>query len=87
MTREEDIQRRTDFYNRADVAKFLSKEGVPRTTKAMSALLVAGGSSAKDSLPDSVSFNCLNFVVFAVHPQQINIRDKANGMIIATMKR
>jgi hypothetical protein len=86
-TKEEDIQTRKDFYNREDVAKFLGKEGIPRTKVAMSALMVAGGVSAKDSVAGSISFNCLDFVVFAVHPQQINVRDKANGMIIATIRR
>jgi hypothetical protein len=87
MTTEEDIQRRTDFYNRPDVAKFLSKNGIPRTSRAMSDLMVAGGTAAMDSEKGSISFNCLSFIVFAVHPQQINIRDKENGMIIATIKR
>jgi hypothetical protein len=87
MTTEQDIKTRTDFYNRPDVVKFLCKEGVPRTKKAMGALMVAGGSSAKDSKIDSVSFNCLSFIVFAVHPQQINVRDKSNGMIIASFRR
>jgi len=86
-TREENIERRTKFYNNPDVAKFLSKEGVPKSKKAMSALMIAGGSSASESIADSLSFNCLNYVIFAIHPQQINIRDKANGMIIATIRR
>ena len=86
-TSEDNIQRRTKFYNRLDVAKFLSKEGIPKSKKAMSALMLAGGSSASESKVDSPSFDCLNYVVFAVHPQQINIRDKANGMIIATIRR
>ena len=86
-TREDDIQRRTKFYNNPDVAKFVSKEGVPKSKKAMSALMIAGGSSASESVPNSLAFDCLNYVIFAIHPQQINIRDKANGMIIATIRR
>ena len=86
-TTEDNIQRRTKFYNRPDVAKFLSKEGIPNSKKSMCALMIAGGSSVTESIAGSPSFDCLNYVVFAVHPQQINISDKANGMIIATIRR
>lgn len=86
-TVDEDIKRRTDFYNKAEVAKYINKEGVPRTKRAVSAMMIAGGSTQDDSQPGSISYNCLNFVIFAVHPQQINIRDKANGAIIASIRR
>lgn len=86
-TIEEDIQRRTDFYNRPDAAKFLCKEGIRKTRQVMSALMLAGGSTAEDSVIDSLSFNCMNNVIFALHPQHVNIRDKANGMIIASIRR
>ena len=86
-TVDEDVKRRTDFYNKPEVAKFLNKEGVPRTKRALSAMMIAGGSTQDDSQAGSISYNCLNFVVFAVHPQQINIRDKANGKIIAIIRR
>lgn len=86
-TIEEDVQRRKDFYNKPEVTKYLCKEGVPKTKSAMSALMLAGGYSKEDSIIDSVSFKCLNGVLFAVHPQQINIRDKINGMIIASLHR
>ena len=86
-TIEEDVQRRKDFYNKPEVTKFLCKEGVPKTKRAMSALILAGGNSTEDSIADSICFKCLNSVVFALHPQQINIRDKMTGMIIASVHR
>jgi len=79
---EEDIQQRKEFYNNPDVAKHISRDGVPKSKGAMRALISAGG---VDSSPDS--FESLSFVVFSVHPQQINVRDKSNGKIIATINR
>lgn len=86
-TIEQDVKTRTDFYNKPEVAKFLNKEGIPRTKRAMSAMMIAGGLTRDDAQVGSISFNCLNFIVFAVHPQQINLRDKANGKIIAIIHR
>ena len=79
---QEDVQQRKTFYNNPDVAKHISKDGVPKSKAAMNALISAGGVG---SGPDS--FECLSFVVFSVHPQQINVRDKLNGKIIATINR
>lgn len=86
-TIEQDVQTRRDFYNKPEVAKFLNKEGIPRTKGAMSAMMIAGGLTPDDSQAGSISFNCLNFIIFAVHPQQINLTDKANGKIIASIRR
>jgi hypothetical protein len=85
--REENIERRTKFYNNPDVAKFLNKEGIPNSKRSMNAMMIAGGSGAVGSIVESSLFDCLNHVTFAKHPQQINIRDKANGMIIAVIRR
>ena len=82
MPEIEEITRRKEFYNRPDVAKFLSKQGVPKNKKAMIELLSTG-----DSKVDPESVDCLSHVVFAVHPQQINIRDLANGEIIVSINR
>ncbi|MGH2638172.1 MAG: hypothetical protein ACRDF4_02640 [Rhabdochlamydiaceae bacterium] len=84
---QENIERRAKFYNSPQVAKFLSKEGVPGSKQAMRDLIAAGGSITSGSEADSTMYDCLNFVVFAIHPQQINVRDKANGKIIAVIPR
>lgn len=79
-----DIGRRSSFYNKKEVAKFLLAEGVPKTKQAMSKLIAlenAGSSSIQKS------FDCLRNVVFVIHPQQINVRDKTNGQIIASIPR
>ncbi|MDG6998306.1 MAG: hypothetical protein JRN15_04235 [Nitrososphaerota archaeon] len=82
MPEIEEIAKRKQFYNRPDVAKFLSKHGVPKNKKAMNELLSTGNSKTDQELVD-----CLSHVVFAVHPQQINIRDLANGEIIVSINR
>ncbi|MGI0079959.1 MAG: hypothetical protein ACRECH_10075 [Nitrososphaerales archaeon] len=84
---EADIAQRTKFYNAPDVARALSKYGVPKSKKAMSVMISEGSASEPDSVVTQELIDCLGFVVFAVHPQQINIRDKANGKIIAVISR
>jgi hypothetical protein len=79
-----DIKRRDSFYNKKDVAKLLLSEGVPKNKQAMLKLLAlanVGGAGIRESL------DCLRNVVFIIHPQQINIRDKTNGQIIVSIPR
>ena len=78
----EEITKRKQFYNRPGVAKFMSKHGVPKNKNEMIELLSTGNSKVDPELVD-----CLSHVVFAVHPQQINIRDLANGEIIVSINR
>jgi hypothetical protein len=78
----EEIARRKEFYNRPDVAKFLSKQGVPKSKKAMRELLSTGNSKL-----DQKSIDCLMQVSFAVHPQQINIRELTNLEMIVSIRR
>jgi hypothetical protein len=83
---EDDIQQRKQFYTNPDVARHISRDGIPKTKEAMNTLISAGGMGLGTKV-DLDLFNCLSFVVFAVHPQQINIRDKSNGKIITTITR
>jgi hypothetical protein len=83
---ESDIQQRKEFYSNPEVARHISKDGVPKSKQAMNSLISAGG-LGMESKDDMDLFDCLSFVVFAVHPQQINVRDKSNGKIIATIVR
>jgi len=81
------IALRAEFYKEPAVARIISKNGVPKSRKAVE-IMISEGSTAKSAngvtqqLIDSI-----NFVVFSVHPQQINIRDKATGKIIAVIPR
>jgi hypothetical protein len=81
-----DIQRRKNFYNKKDVAKLLLATGVPHDKKAMMKLTALEDTDGTFNAIQE-SYDCLTRVVFAVHPQQINIRDKTNGQIIASITR
>ncbi len=82
MPEIEEISRRKEFYNRPDVVKFLSKQGVPKSKKAMMDMLSTG-----DPKLDQKSIDCLMRVSFAVHPQQINIRELTNMEMIVSIRR
>jgi hypothetical protein len=88
-SREADIAQRAEFYRNPEVARFLSRDGVPKDKKAMMAMISAGMHSEKSNSDAETQklVDCLGFVVFAVHPQQINVRDKANGQIITVISR
>jgi hypothetical protein len=85
--KEAGIAQRAQFYNEKDVIREISKNGVPKSRKDMDAMISAGsaGKSALGVTQDLV--DTLGFVVFAVHPQQINVRDNATGKIIAVINR
>jgi hypothetical protein len=80
----QDMKRRNAFYNTRAVAKFLLAAGIPKTHKAMMALTSLENPEARAvQVPD----DCLTKVIFELHPQQVNIRDKINGNIIASIAR
>ncbi len=68
------------------MARLISKNGVPKTKIAVEAMITAGMAGDSVAITQDL-IDCLNHVTFAVHPQQINIRDKANGKIIASIPR
>ena len=88
QNRDADIAERAKFYSEPGVARIISKNGVPKSRKAME-IIASEGSGVKDgsSVVTQKLIDCLNFVTFTVHPQQINIRDKATGKIIAVIPR
>lgn len=82
---EADIAERTKFYNEPGVVRVISKNGVPKSRRAKE-IMVSEGSIAKSGVTQEL-IDLISFVNFAVHPQQINIRDKATGKIIAVIPR
>ncbi len=88
QSRDADIAQRAKFYSEPDVARIIMKNGVPKSRKALE-IMASEGSGVKDgsSAITQKLIDCLNFVIFIVHPQQINIRDKATGKIIAVIPR
>jgi len=83
--KEAGIAQRAEFYNEPGVARIISKNGVPRTKRAME-IMVSEGSIAKSGVTQEL-IDRIGYVIFSVHPQQINIRDKATGKIIAVIPR
>jgi hypothetical protein len=81
-----DIKRRASFYNKRAVAKLISVIGIPRNKQAMLKLLSLDNADGS-AIVTQESYDCLTNVNFAVHPQQINVRDKVNGEIIASIVR
>ncbi|MDE1766064.1 MAG: hypothetical protein KGI27_07300 [Thaumarchaeota archaeon] len=66
------------------VDNFIKKHGVPKTRIAMKNLVAMSGgrSDADDGLVE-----LMGHVYFQVHSQQVNIRDKANGRIIVSIRK
>ena len=63
---------------------FIKKHGVPRTRIAMQNLVsLADGKSGVDS----EAVRIMSHVYFQVHPEQVNIRDKANGRLIVSIRK
>ena len=75
-----------NFYNSREVVRYLSKHGVPKSKRALKALIAIGTGSIDGKVSQEL-IECLSNVNFEVHPQQINVRDKANGKIIASIRR
>jgi hypothetical protein len=78
-----DIGRRSEFYKKKEVARYLLAHGVPKTKGAMLKLMEFdnGTKDLKETL------DCLRSVSFVVHPQQINIWDKSNGKLIISIPK
>jgi hypothetical protein len=88
MTEEEQIARRKEFYNLKAAGRTLAREGIPKNRQSMLNFIAsASGSSAADGTVTEEQLECLSYVIFDQHPQQINVRDKASGKIIATIRR
>ena len=87
MTTEEDQVTRAEFYSRRPVAKYIMVNGRPRTTHAFRDMVASGSSEDLASEKGLALIACLGQVAFFMHPQQINIMDKSNGKIIASLKR
>ena len=79
---QEEIERRFRFYRSEEVKKYLKKNGVPKSRRAMKALISA---SYPDAGPEVVE--SLGHVHFDVHPQQINIRDKTDEKLIISIEK
>ena len=82
----EAILQRQKFYTSESVDNFLKKHGIPKTRIALRSLAAVADGKA-DSQAGVESVEILGHVYFQVHPQQINIRDKANGKLIVSIRK
>ena len=87
MTTEDDQVTRAEFYSSRPVAKYIMVNGRPRSKHAFRDMVAAGSSEDLDSEVGLALIACLGQVAFFAHPQQINIMDKTNGKIIASLTR
>jgi len=76
-----------EFYTSRPVAKYIMVNGRPRTNHAFRDMVASGSSEDLTSKKGLALITCLGQVAFFMHPQQINIMDKTNGKIIASLKR
>jgi len=83
--KKEDQDIRSKFYNNQSVVKHIKTYGVPKSRGAWRDMIASGSSEDLDSKNGLELTACLGKVVFMKHPQQINILDKSNGKIIATI--
>ena len=80
-----DQDTRSKFYNSQSVVKHIKTHGVPKSRGAWRDMFVSAGSEDLDGEKGHELMVCLSKVTFMKHPQQINIVDKTNGEIIATI--
>ncbi len=83
--KEQDI--RAKFYTSQSVARYLNVNGVPKSKHAFRDMVAAGTSEKLDGEKGLELIASLGHVVFFKHPQQINVMDKSNLKIIASIAR
>ena len=86
-SKEQECERRVKFYTSREVVRYLSKSGVPKSRRTSKALIAVGTTGSRYGEVSQELMDCLSYVNFEVHPQQINVRDKANGKMIASIRR
>lgn len=87
MAAEKDQDTRAKFYSSQPLAKYIMLNGVPKSNHAFSDMVASGASEDLTSEKGLKLIACLGQVTFLKHAQQINIMDKSNGKIIASITR
>jgi hypothetical protein len=88
MTSEEkDQDMRVKFYNNPAVIRHIKAHGTPRSNHAFRDMVASGSTVKLESKEGVKLISCLGQVVFRNHTQQINIMDKSNGKIVASIAR
>ena len=76
---------RLKFYSGAAAMRHIKSIGIPKRTGEFRAMVAAGSDVKLDTKEGAELVETLRLVVFARHPQQINITDDTNGQIIASI--
>jgi hypothetical protein len=76
---------RLKFYTSDAAISYIKTVGVPKRTGEFRAMVAAGSTVKLDSKEGADLIQTLGRVVFARHPQQINITDDTNGRMIASI--
>lgn len=87
MTSESEQGIRAEFYASQSLAKYIALNGVPKSRHAFKDMVASGVSESLDNAKGFALIACLGQVTFFKHPQQINIMDKSNGKMIASIIR
>ena len=88
MTNEKEKQdMRAKFYTSQSVLRYINANGVPKSKHAFRDMVASGTSEKLDSKKGRELIATLGQVVFFRHPQQINVMDKSNGNMIASITR
>ena len=77
---------RTKFYNSDSVIRYLKTVGIPKRTGEFKDMVASGSKVKLESKEGSELIETLRRVVFAKHPQQINITDDTNGKMIVSVE-
>jgi 3-dehydroquinate synthase class II len=76
---------RVKFYNSGPVIRYLKTAGIPKRTGEFRAMVAAGSNVKLEDKEGLELIETLGRVVFAKHPQQINVSDDTNGKIIVSV--
>jgi hypothetical protein len=76
---------RLKFYTSSATIRYIKTVGVPKRTGEFRAMVAAGSNVKLDSKEGADLIVTLGRVVFATHPQQINITDDTNGKMISSI--
>ncbi len=76
---------RLKFYGSDAVVRYIKTVGIPKRTGEFRDMVGSGSKVKLDSKEGSDLIVTLRRVVFAKHPQQINITDDTNGKVIASI--
>ncbi len=86
INEKEEQDTRSKFYNSQSVSKYIKTAGIPKTRGAFRNMVASGSPEDLNSKKGLELIACLGKVVFMKHPQQLNIMDKSNLKIIASIE-